>query len=179
MLVGRMRSGIDRARTEVAAAGFAGQLARGYPATNATTSAIVIPAGNGFDNPAFVKPGILMLASALGIFASLVTLIIICANLANLQLARLATRVHELAVRLSLGCSRGRLTRQMLVESVVVALPGVLIALAILQLSASIESAMVPHLQFRVGFGTTMNVRIVAFSVRCASWRAKPESAGR
>ena len=155
MAVGRMRPGLDRARTEVASAGFAAQLARAYPATNATTSAIVIPAAGGFDNPAFVKPRVIFLASALGIFASFVTLVIICANLANLQLARLASRVHEIAIRLSLGCSRGRLTRQMLVESSVVALPGALLAVALLRLGPLFEAAMVPHLQFRVGFGAT------------------------
>lgn len=164
MVVGRMRRGMDRARTEVASAGFAAQLARAYPATNATASAMVIPAGAGFDNPAFAKPRVMFLASAMGVFASLVTLIIICANLANLQLARLAVRVHEIAIRLSLGCSRARLTRQMLVESSVVALPGVLIAIGLLRLSALLESMMVPHLQFRVGFGTTANGRVVLFT---------------
>ncbi len=124
----------------------------------------MIPAAAGFDNPAYAKPRVLFLSSALGVFASLVTLIIICANLANLQLARLASRVHEIAVRLSLGCSRERLTRQMLVESSVVALPGVAIAIAMLRLSGTFEAMMVPHLQFRVGFGTTVNERVVLFT---------------
>jgi len=164
MVVGRMRAGMDRPRTEAASVGFAAQLASAFPATNATASALIIPAAAGFDNPAYVKPRVLFLSSALGVFASLVTMMIICANLANLQLARLAARLHEIAIRLSLGCSRERLARQMLVESSVVALPGVAIAFAMLRLSGPVEALMVPHLQFRVGFGTTTNDRIVFFT---------------
>ena len=164
MVVGRMRPGADRARTEATAARFATQLATAYPATNATAGVMLLPAASGFDNPAFVKPGVLVLASAMGVFASLVTLVIICANLANLQLARVATRVHEFAIRLSLGCSRRRLTQQMLVESVVLAIPGAVIAAVVLRLSPFVESLMVPHLQFRVGFAAAANPRVVAFT---------------
>ena len=122
MLVGRMRPG--------ATARNGNRVGRFRRAARARISgdqrhggAMVIPAAVGFDNPAYVKPGVIVLASALGIFASLVTLIIICANLANLQLSRLASARQEIAIRLSLGCSRGRLTRQMLVESSVARVP--------------------------------------------------------
>jgi predicted permease len=164
MVFGRMRQGANRATTERAVIAFAARLADAYPSTNATADAMVIPAAGGFDNPAFVKPAILRLASALGVFASLVTLAIICANLVNLQLARAAARVHEVAIRLSLGCSRGRITRQLLVESTVLAIPGACIALTLLSLSSRVEALMVPHLQFRVGFGATTNPRVVAFT---------------
>ena len=116
-MVGRMKPGLDRARTAAAARVFARQLATSYPATNASLSAMLIPARVGFDDPDYVKPGILALSSAMGLFGSLVILAIICANLANLQLARTAARTREMAIRLSLGCSRARLTRQLLVES--------------------------------------------------------------
>jgi putative ABC transport system permease protein len=168
MTVGRMRRGMDRARTEVAAQRFATQLAQAYPATNATVDVMIIPAAVGFDHPAFVKPKIIVLASALGVFASLVTLIIICANLVNLQLARAGARASELAIRLSLGCSRARLTRQMLVESAVLAIPGVIVAAALLQTGTVIESYMVPHLQFRVGLAGRVDGRVALFTTATA-----------
>ena len=61
MTVGRMRHGMDRAKTEIAARRFATQLALSYPATNATMDVMVIPAAVGFDNPAFVKPRVIAL----------------------------------------------------------------------------------------------------------------------
>jgi predicted permease len=168
MVVGRMRAGMNRERTAVAAAQYATRLAQAFPATNATTSVIVLPAEVGFDNPAFVKPKMLVLISALGIFASLVTLVIICANLANLQLARAAARVDEIAIRLSLGCSRARLARQMLVESAVLALPGVLLAAAVIWAGPLVEAQMLPALQFRVGIGATADARVIAWTALVA-----------
>jgi putative ABC transport system permease protein len=168
MTVGRMRRGVDRAQTETAARRFARQLAQAYPATNASTDVMIIPAAIGFDHPAFVKPKIIVLASALGVFASLVTLIIICANLINLQLARAGARASELAIRLSLGCSRARLTRQMVVESAVLAVPGAVIAIGLLKTGTIIESYMVPHLQFRVGLTSGVDLRVALFTAAVA-----------
>ena len=168
MTVGRMRRGNDLARTAIAARRFANRLAQSYPASNATMDVMLIPAAVGFDNPAFVKTKVIVLASALGVFASLVTLVIICANLVNLQLARAGARAAEVAIRLSLGCSRARLTRQMLVESAVLAIPGIFIAAILLRAGIAIESYMLPHLQFRVGFAAEPDSRVVLFTAAAA-----------
>jgi predicted permease len=162
--VGRMRNGATFEQTERAAQQFAAQLGKAYPATNATSGVVLVPGRNGFDNIAFVKPRVLVLSGALGMFAGFLTLIIICANLANLQLARAAARVHETAIRLSLGCSRQRLVRQMLVESAVFAIPGIVLALISLRATALIEASMVPKLQFKVGFGTEPDMRVIAYT---------------
>lgn len=98
MLVGRMKSDFDRDRTQAAAERFAAQLASAYPATNATLSTLIVPARSGFEHPSFVKPAVLTLSSALALFASLVTLLVICANVANLQLARTAARSREFGI---------------------------------------------------------------------------------
>jgi predicted permease len=161
MVFGRMRPGVDREQSTAAAELFARQLAASYPATNADLTAMLIPAGVGFDHPAFVKPSVLVLSSALGLFGSLVILAIICANLANLQLARAAARSRETAIRLSLGCSRARLTRQLLVESAVLALPGCAIALALLQANRVTERFLAPKLQFEVGLATSTDERVL------------------
>jgi predicted permease len=165
---GRMRAGFDRELTTAAAAMFARQLETTYQESNTNVGVLVVPAKAGFDNPSFVKPRVLVLSSALSVFASLVTLLIICANLVNLQLARVAARSREFAIRLSLGCSRGRLTRQLAVESAVVALPGVLLAAAITRLAPSIEPYLTPRLQFPVGLGPTVDSRVTLFTAAVA-----------
>ena len=168
MIVGRMRPGLDRERTAVASAMFARQLETQFPATNANVSTLVVPARVGFESPNYVKPTVLVLASAFGIVASLVTLLVICANLANLQLARVAARGREIAIRLSLGCSRGRLTRQLLVESAVLALPGVAVAAVLTKLGEHIEPYLTPRLQFQVGLGPTVDARVTVFTALTA-----------
>src|SRR5687767_145223 len=168
MLVGRMKPGFDHDRTQATTERFAAQLASAYPASNATLSTLIVPARSGFENPAFVKPAVLTLSSALAIFASLVTLLVICANLANLQLARTAARSREFGIRLSLGCPRSRLTRQLVIEAAVLALPGLVVAALVMQLGAIVEPYLTPKLQFQVGLGTTVDTRVTLYTAAVA-----------
>ena len=157
----RMRDGWDVNRTNEAANAFARQLEEetrsvGQPHRNI----VLMSARSGFENPQVIKPQVFVLSSALGMFASIVTLLVICANLANLQLARAAARRREIGIRMALGCSRFRLGRQLLAEMAVLALPGGVIAALILLSAPLIESLMAPRLHFRVGLDLAPNVRV-------------------
>jgi predicted permease len=164
MAIGRMHPDWTQERTAKAAELFASQLQRDHPATNRELGMMLIPAATGFDHPSFVKPAVLQLASALGMLAAIITLLIVCANLANLQLAQASARRREIAIRISMGCSRARLTRQLLVECIVLTVPGAILAVAAVFASPLLEAAMVPQLQFRVGFDPTVDVRVLAYT---------------
>jgi predicted permease len=164
LIVGRRLPGFDLARTQAAATEFARQLEAAYPRTNVNVGVTVLSAKVGLENPAIIKPAILTLSSALAIVGSVIVLLIICANLAVLQLARTASRTREITIRLSLGCSRGRLTRQLLVESLLIAAPGVALGAAFMYLAAPLESLLTPKLAFPVGFAPTADVRVMCFT---------------
>ncbi|HEV2180597.1 MAG TPA: ABC transporter permease, partial [Gemmatimonadaceae bacterium] len=163
-VVARLRDGWTLARTQTAVAAFAGRLADAFPGVDHDRGAVVVAARGGASNPTFSPPAVLVLGASLGEFAVITILLIVCANLGNLLLARGAARQHELAIRLSLGCSRARLVRQLLVEAAVLAAPGILLGGLALLGSDAIAKSQVPRLQFPVGFDVSPDAHVVLYT---------------
>jgi predicted permease len=143
MVVGRLKDGVTLERAQAEMAGIARQLAAEVPDYDTGWSTTVLPLMEQVVGQS--RRIILVLLGAVSL-----VLLIACANVANLMLARAATRERELAVRSALGAPRWRLARQALAESVVLGVAGgaigVLLASWLLDLLVTAAPSEVPRL---------------------------------
>ncbi|MFN0123282.1 MAG: ABC transporter permease, partial [Blastocatellia bacterium] len=132
-MVGRMKPGVTVAQVQAELTALTAQLAREYPGTNRPgenrNAAVQLKSAPGFvsqDDEDGAGQIFLILPLSVGL-----VLLIACANVANLMLARAARRQKEIATRLALGATRWRIVRQLLTESLVIALAGGVLGLSL------------------------------------------------
>lgn len=112
--VARLKKGVALEQAKAEMKSIAAQLEIEYPDSNSGTTAVVRLVQERMVRE--VQPVLLVLMGAVGF-----VLLIVCVNVANLLLARAASRQQEIAIRLALGAGRGRIVRQLLTESVLLA----------------------------------------------------------
>ncbi|HEX9000763.1 MAG TPA: ABC transporter permease [Blastocatellia bacterium] len=160
-LVGRLKSGVTRAQAQSSLNLTAQQLAKEYPNDNEGLRVEI-------NAPGFILPqirsGMLGVSAALMGLVGLV-LLIACTNLANLLLARAAERSKEIAIRLSIGASRGRIIRQLLTESVLLAVAGGLAGLMLAGWIIDLIIGLKPPIDIPVTIELHVDWRVMIFSM--------------
>ena len=116
-VVGRLRDGVAIEQTQSQVDVIARQLQEAYPDTNEGWSLTLVPLHERYF--ANLRPALLILMGTVGF-----VLLIACANVASLSMARATTRSTEMSVRLALGAARGRIVRQLLTEHFLLAIGG-------------------------------------------------------
>ncbi len=166
-VVARLRPGVTREQAAAELATLARRFALTYPKTDKDNNFVFEQAGS---LPPRERDAVLIFLSALSIVVVLL-LAIACANVANLLFAQAATRQNEMAVRLALGATRGRLRRQILMESVLLGIAGGgLGAFLSVWASRALSSLHLPApvpLDVRIGADWRVLLYTVAISIIC------------
>ncbi len=154
-------SRVDIARQQVNAA--AQRLAREYP-RSPEGSRLYLVSNRTPINPWLATPERLAMIGFLSLAGGWLVLLVACADVANLLLARMTTRGREIATRLALGASRGRLVRQFLTESALLAALGAVAAVPVAALAFEGSQRLTPPLDFAPSFSPSLDARSLAFT---------------
>jgi len=156
-VVGRLKAGVSVARAQADMDRVAANLAVEFPATNEGIGAVVLPLREHLVGAA--RPTLLLLLGAVG-----VVLLIACANVANLQLARGTERLAEFGIRTALGAGRRRIIRQLVIESAALSLlgatAGVVLAFWGVDVVKSLSPGEIPRLT-----AVTVDLRVLSFAL--------------
>jgi putative ABC transport system permease protein len=155
--IGRLRPGVplDAANADMAA--VADGLAQEFPNTNKGRGVALVPLHDALIGSE-LRYTSLLFVGVVGF-----VLLICCANVANLLLARATVRTRELAIRSALGAGRSRVMRQLLTESLVLSLLGGALGVAVGAAILSVAPSLVPQGLLPAAVTLTFNLRVAAF----------------
>src|SRR5437870_950820 len=163
-VVGRLKPGRSTEQAQQEMNAIAARLAQEYPQTNAGIGITLLPLRQILFGD--VRPALLVLSGAVGL-----VLLIACANVANLLLARAAEGQREFAIRSTLGASRSRLLRRLMIESLVLAglggIGGVLLSNWLIHVVVALSANRLPRLE-QINLNSSVLVFALGISVLTA-----------
>ena len=157
----RLRPGVSQEQAQAEATAIMTQLEQEYRESNDGRRLRIVQMWDAPFGAATVLKPLLTILFAL----TALVLVIACANVANLLLARAVSRRREVAVRLSLGAGRGRLIRQLLTESMLMALIAGIAGVAMAYWSMDVIMAFVPPVDMPFDLGLRMDGSTLAFAM--------------
>ncbi len=171
ILVGRLASGTTVVRASAGMATVARNMAAAYPdwwldVTTHGRRVTVLSEKETRVPPQVAGPVLGFVGLLMGTLV--LVLLVCCANVAGLMLARSTRRAHEMGIRLSLGASRGRVARQLLTESILVAGAGAVTGTALAWLALRAIMAFEPPLPMRVALDLHLDGRVFGFTLAVA-----------
>jgi predicted permease len=164
--VARLKPGVNIEQAQAALTAHAARLEQEYPETQKGQRALVVPEPRARMESAAIQ----YMPPIVTVFMTLVGLVLLvaCANVANLLLARATSRQKEMAIRTALGAGRGRILRQSLVESTILAVLGAGFGLLFAIWPINALAAMRPATDLPISFDFTIDYRVFAFTMLLA-----------
>lgn len=157
----RLKAGVtlDQAQAEVSA--LAKRLAAQYPNTNRGVDAIVVPVWAGH----LGAQGILLRPLEILMAACVLLLLIVCANVSNLLLSRAVSRQKEFGLRLAFGAGRSRLIRQLLTETLLLAIAGAAFGVLLMVWMGKSLNQLLPRVDFPFDLEGGFSVATLGFTL--------------
>lgn len=156
----RLKPGVSMEQAQPEVTAVAAEIARSNPASDGGLTATLVPVWKGqFGAPALLSRPLQILMAV-----CVVVLLIVCANVANLILARVTSRQTEFAVRLAMGAGRIRVVRQVLAESFVLGAAGAIAAVPLIFWLQNLLEKLMPPGRFPLTALSDWNLESAAFS---------------